>query len=295
MRLRGYSLHFNRQEEVQVSIDLEPLQPLPADLQPVLYLLDSTGQPVGATTDLQPALVWFPPEQWPAGEAVRVRFNTLPWYTRDTPAYRLALGLVGGTDPWAVGQRYRPVVRQAATAERMAPRLPADGTLLELARIKQVWDMPAGGPAERRFTAPAPPYPLAANFDNQLSLLGHGDIRIEPTPQLPDSQLMTMPLYWQAVTSPQPLVRFVQLVGPEGQVYGQNDSVPDGGAYPTQLWQSGEVVVETVSLPIPADLPPASGQYFLHIGLYQPETGIRLPLLSGDDHVKIAVPFFNGP
>ena len=93
VRLQGYSLHFNRQEEVQVTVDLELLQPA-ANLQPVLYLLDAQGQPLGAAVDLPPALVWLPVERWQVGEPVRVRFNTLPWYTRQTSVYRLALGLV---------------------------------------------------------------------------------------------------------------------------------------------------------------------------------------------------------
>jgi hypothetical protein len=124
-------------------------------------------------------------------------------------------------------------------------------------------------------------------------VLGHGEIELESP--LPDAQQLTIPLYWQAVTAPMPLVRFVQLIGPDGLLYGQNDSVPDGGQYPTQLWQPGEVVVETVSLPVPLDLPPTPGPYVLHVGWYRSDTGARLRLSSGDDHVKVAVPFFNGP
>ena len=314
VRLHGYSLHFNRQEEVQVSVDLEARQPL-TDLRPVLYLLDETGQPLGATVDLQPALVWFPPEQWPVGQPIWVQFNTLPWYTRATPAYRLALGLVSGDDVWAVEQRPRPVVRQAGS---YAPRLPADGTLLELARFKQAWHMPEGGPMRRQFAAPPPPHKLAANFDHQIELLGTTTPRLDSnlpisnlqSPNLPISNLqspnfpisnlqspnlpippdLTLTLTWQALTTPEHLIRFVQLVGPDGRVYGQNDSNPDEGNYPTRLWQPGEVVVETVTLPIQAGRP--AGQYTLHVGLYKPETGQRLPLLAGGDYVEIPGPFF---
>ncbi len=293
VRLHGYSLYFNRQEEVQVSVDLEARQPL-NDLWPVLYLLDETGQPVGATVDLQPALVWFPPAQWPVGQPVRLHFNTLPWYTRETAAYRLALGLVSGDDVWAVEQRPRPVVRQAGP---YASRLPSDGTLLELARFNQVWNMPEGGPMRRQFAAPPPPYKLAANFANQIKLLGTTTPRLDLPPQSPNLQPtgqsaphLSLTLTWQALTTPETLIRFVQLVGPDGRVYGQNDSNPDEGNYPTRLWQPGEVVVETVTFPLQTGRP--SGQYTLHVGLYRPETGQRLPLLAGGDHVEIPGPFF---
>ncbi len=291
VRLHGYSLHFNRQEEIQVSLDLEPLQPL-TGIQPVLYLLDATGQPAGATIDRQPTLVWFPPEQWPVGETVRVHFNTFPWHTRQTEAYRLALGLVSGDDVWDVGRRHRPVISRST---ELAPRLSIDGTLVELARLEQVWGIPAGGPLIRQFTPPRLAYSLPVNFDDQVRLLGYRISSSQSPPGRPsastDSPGLALRLYWQAITTPPNLSRFVQLVGPDGLVYSQHDSAPDNGHYPTALWQPGEVVVETVTLPMPIERPP--GSYSLHLGLYHPDTGQRLPLLTGDDHVEITHPFFN--
>jgi hypothetical protein len=241
----------------------------------VLYLLDTTGQPVGATTDLQPTLVWFPPNQWPVGETVRVHFNTLPWYTRETKAYRLALGVVEGTDVWN-GYRHPPTIVQPT---EFVSRLPADGSLIELARIEHVWGMPEGGPDMRQTDLPRIPNVLEANFDDQIKLLGYS------TPQI-DNQTLTLDLYWQAANVSNNLTRFVQLVGPGG-VYGQNDSIPDYGNYSTDLWQTGEVVVETVAFPLQPDRP--TGEYTLHIGLYRPDTGQRIPLVDGSDHVEISV------
>ncbi|GIK40582.1 MAG: hypothetical protein BroJett011_44150 [Chloroflexota bacterium] len=287
IRLHGYSLSFNRQEEVQVSVDLEPFQSLASlpELQPVLYLLDAEGQPVGATTDLQPTLVWYPPAQWPVREIVRVRFNTLPWYTRATESYRLALGFVNGSDPWDVSRRYPPRLSQPTD---WAVRLPANGTLVELAQIHQVWGMPEGGPTRRQFALPHPPHSLQANFDNQIKLLGYSTPQISnPGPPTADRRPpeLSVTLYWQALTTPPNLTRFVQFIGPDRQIYGQNDSAPNRGQYPTSLWQPGEVVIETVTLPIQQDRP--SGTYTLHIGLYHPDTGLRLPVAEGSDHVEI--------
>jgi uncharacterized membrane protein len=281
IRLHGYSLHFNRQEEVQVTVDLEPLQPLARDMQPVLYLLNATGHVTGATTDLQPTLVWFPPDQWPVGETVRVHFNTLPWYTRETETYGLALGVISGPDVWDVSRRRRPTITQP---NEFITRLPADGTLVELAQIGQVWGMPEGGPVVRQYTAPRLPHSLDANFADQIKLLGHTMPKIADTGE---AQSLTLTLYWQAVNTPENLTRFVQFVGPDGQIYGQNDSIPDYGNYPIHLWQPSEVVAETVTLPIQTERP--AGNYTLHIGLYRTDTGQRLPLISGSDHVEIPV------
>ncbi len=288
LRLHGYTLHFNRQEEVQITLDLEALQPVPVGLQPVIYLLDETGQPVGATTDLQPGLVWFPPSEWPVGDTVRLRFNTLPWHTRETAQYGLALGVVQGADPWNIALRQPPTPVEPPD---FALRLPADGTLIKLARIEQTWHIPHGGPPPRRFRPPAVPHALDANFNHQIQLLGYSRPQI-PNPQsphlpIPPSPTLHITLYWQTLTPPPPLIRFVQLVGPDGLVYGQNDSIPDGGLYPTDLWQPGEVVIETVTVPLEPDRP--AGEYRLHIGLYHPDSGQRVPLNTGGDHIEIEV------
>jgi uncharacterized membrane protein len=276
IRLHGYSLHFNRQEEVQVTVDLELLQPS-ASLQPVLYLLDAQGQPVGATVDLPPTLAWRPVSQWPAGQKVRVRFNTLPWYTRQTPVYGLALGVMDGTEAWDMGRRLRPVLNRPAA---WAVRLPAGGTLVQLARIEQSWGMPVGGPTPRQFTRPILPNIAQANFEGQLRLSGYTTPRLEPAQ-------LSLTLAWQAINPSEALTRFVQLIGPDGLVYGQHDSIPDQGLYPTDQWQPGEVVVESVLVPIQVEWP--AGPYTVHVGLYRPASGERLFLTSGGDHIEIPV------
>ena len=275
-RLHGYTLHFNRQEEIEVSLDLEPLRPLAGE-QPVLYLLDETGTPLGATTDLQPGLVWYPAARWPVGERVRLRFDTLPWHTRTTARYRLAVGVIEGDDPWDVGRRLLAQIVESP----FATRLPAEGTLVELARIEQQWQMPTGGAVARLESAPVLPHRLEVDFGDQVRLLGHSDIQLTTT--RPDELSVT--LAWQALRGPEPLVRFVQVIGPDGQVYGQRDSAPDRGQYPTQVWQRGEVVIDPVVFPLNPTRP--DGDYTLHIGLYRPETGQRLILASGADHLEI--------
>jgi hypothetical protein len=282
MRLHGYSLHFDRQEEIQVTVDLEPLQ-LPDSLKPVLYLLDSSGRPTGATVDLQPALVWHPVEQWSLGQKVRVRFNTLPWHTRETPAYGLALGVIAGSDVWAEAARLRPSLVQPAD---LALRLPAAGSLLELGRFEQRWGMPEGGPRRRQYAPPVISNPLEANFRGQIMLLGYGQPQFSPN-QMSGPEL-SLTLYWQALSTPESLTRFVHYVGPDGRLYGQHDSAPDDGNYPTNLWQPGEVVVETVTFPVEPERP--GGSYSVHVGLYRSPAGERLTLETGEDHVEIPFP-----
>jgi hypothetical protein len=74
---------------------------------------------------------------------------------------------------------------------------------------------------------------------------------------------------------------FVHLIGPpkaDGTIiYTQRDARPCADTYPTRQWHPGELVIDTYSLALPADLP--SGDYLLKIGWYAGEggAGSRLP------------------
>jgi hypothetical protein len=71
---------------------------------------------------------------------------------------------------------------------------------------------------------------------------------------------------------------FTYLLDTGGQVRGQKDNPPVGGSYPTTLWVPGEVVVDRYEIPIVADAAP--GQYAIEVGMYDPATIVRLPVLD---------------
>jgi hypothetical protein len=153
--------------------------------------------------------------------------------------------------------------------------------------------MPAGAPLQRDFRLPGVPYTITAMFDQQVQLFGYSRPVIRGAVEggeLGDELAVT--LYWQARDVSESLTRFVQLIGPDGNVYGQLDGAPDHGQYPTNLWQPGEVVVEQVSFPVASDLPTThdSGDYRLHVGFYRPDTLERLILATGEDHAEIPGP-----
>jgi len=66
-------------------------------------------------------------------------------------------------------------------------------------------------------------------------------------------------------------------VGKEAPV-AQADAPARADDYPTDVWQPGDVVTQTLTLTLP-DLP---GRYRLVVGLYHAESGARLPLADGD-------------
>jgi hypothetical protein len=69
---------------------------------------------------------------------------------------------------------------------------------------------------------------------------------------------------------------FVHLTNSAGELVAQQDQPPLKGAYPTSLWDPGEIIADELALPLPAELPP--GRYELLVGLYDPLSGQRLPV-----------------
>ncbi|HRO24826.1 MAG TPA: hypothetical protein PLR07_11095, partial [Promineifilum sp.] len=90
-------------------------------------------------------------------------------------------------------------------------------------------------------------------------------------------------LRWQVAVPPGPalLHLFAHLGNPSAAPLAQTDGPVMGGEYPSSLWVAGERFDETISLSLPADLPP--GEYPVNIGLYDFATGARLPLVANGE------------
>ena len=122
---------------------------------------------------------------------------------------------------------------------------------------------------------PSIPHRLDANLADQVILLGYD---VQPTSLRP-GEVLHLTLYWQAQASMQASYTvFTHLLGPDGQLWGQQDNVPVQGTYPTTAWLPGEVVEDAYAIEVMADAP--SAQYELEIGMYDPVTGDRLPVLD---------------
>ncbi|GIV71120.1 hypothetical protein [Caldilinea sp.] len=76
---------------------------------------------------------------------------------------------------------------------------------------------------------------------------------------------------------------FIHLLAPDGQLAAQRDQPPLQGFYPSDRWLPGVAFYDAYSLTIPDDAAP--GLYRLSIGLYDAESGQRLPLLRPEDGV----------
>ncbi len=95
---------------------------------------------------------------------------------------------------------------------------------------------------------------------------------------------IVLTLYWQSVEVVNlPYKIFVHLEGNGGMggsptLWAQSDDFPACGSNSTQHWQVGQKVIDRHVVELPDTIPP--GDYVLRVGLYEPQTGLRMDLLD---------------
>lgn len=124
-----------------------------------------------------------------------------------------------------------------------------------------------------------PQQPLQVRLGDFASLTGYDLVRT--------GEKWNLMLYWRAEARPdRDYTVFVHLIGPVNPatgspVWAQDDAQPGHGSYPTQSWRPGETILDRYTLILPTQAPPAS--YEIELGLYQLDTGARLPVrMNGD-------------
>jgi hypothetical protein len=136
---------------------------------------------------------------------------------------------------------------------------------------------PAGSDPRR------PATPLAATFAETTPAVELTGVTIPQISNL-KSQTPNLPVtfHWQAIRpTAKNYTVFLQLLNEHNEVVAGWDEEPLAGHYPTTRWSPGEVIADTFLLPLPAGgLPP--GDYRLIAGLYDFETGQRLPATTAE-------------
>jgi 4-amino-4-deoxy-L-arabinose transferase-like glycosyltransferase len=122
------------------------------------------------------------------------------------------------------------------------------------------------------FTPPAVEYLQEGRLADSIAFLGF-DLSSD---EIQAGTPISLTLYWQPVAPvDKPYTVFVHLLGPDGQVWAQQDNPPGKGALPTSGWLPGEYVADSYQLVVTPETP--AGEYRLEVGMYDPATGERLP------------------
>jgi 4-amino-4-deoxy-L-arabinose transferase-like glycosyltransferase len=198
---------------------------------------------------------------WARGEVVRDDFLVPVDPAAPPGVYFLDVGLYAQL----VGQSWHlPLIRDGETL---------DANSVTVAPIKV-----GGPPPEVTIKEVSPQHARADNLANLVTLLGY-DLGM-------DAEALNLTLYWRCdATLPADYTTFVhvrdatgQATGEQGTIVAQMDRPPANGAYPTSLWDVGEIIRDAVQIPIPPQV--SAGEYEIIVGLYDPETNGRLPALD---------------
>lgn len=93
-------------------------------------------------------------------------------------------------------------------------------------------------------------------------------------------------LHWQGLRPMETdYTVFVHIVDEEGTIWAQRDDMPVAGERPTSSWELGEMVSDEHEMMIPLDGPREG--YAVEVGLYDAETGDRLPVAGGATAVTL--------
>ncbi len=119
-----------------------------------------------------------------------------------------------------------------------------------------------------------------ANFGDKILLTeaNLGATHLTPGDSLP------LTLQWRGLrTLAHDYTIFVQLIGPDGNLYGQVDTWPSQGTRPTSTWAPGEHIDDPHTVPLAPEAPP--GRYRVIVGWYLLATMERLPMVNAQDQV----------
>jgi hypothetical protein len=241
-----------------VRLEWSAVRRMVANYKVSVRLLDPNGDQRVAT-DTQPGYGLTPTSLWRPGERVADRYNlTLPDDLPPGEGYRLQLIFY----------------------------FAASGT--EAARVDLgPFALPLGAPVvleprPRLFAVPPLSHPLDVDFNDPAHKTGGDHIRLAGYDLEIKTESLELRLWWVAQHQPQiNYTVFVHLFDPadKANVITQHDAMPRQGSYPTSGWLSGEVVSDTIGLPL-QDLSP--GTYQLAVGLYDVTTGDRLAATTSD-------------
>lgn len=124
---------------------------------------------------------------------------------------------------------------------------------------------------QRTFAPPSIQFPLKARLADRINLLGY-DLEEQ---QIGPDGMVNLTLYWQPTA---PVSRaytvFTHLLGPSGEIVGQQDNMPVVGDWPTTCWVPGEIIADPYDIDVESGV--QSGIWTLEAGMYLLESGERL-------------------
>jgi hypothetical protein len=133
------------------------------------------------------------------------------------------------------------------------------------------------------FGDPARPEATVRRGDGWIRLLGYST-----TQQTHPGDAILLELRWQSLRRVDYDYHvFVHLLNSNGEKLAQRDGQPVQWLRPITTWQVGEQIIDHYGILLPETVPP--GEYTLAIGLYDPVTGQRLPVVTQQENYAVQI------
>jgi hypothetical protein len=237
-----------------VSLYWQATEPPQQDYIAFLQILGRDMEPI-AGVDCYPGRGNFPPTLWEPAVVYRDRYE-LP-IAADAKVPTAAALHVGLYD-----EAEKRILRSSLPGQP-----PLDLVLLDVVALRP--SEPLSDDVDHR---------VGAELGKAITLVGYdlSDEKVKP------GSSITVTLVWRARARVETeYTAFVHLMDAEGDLLTQSDHPPMGGAYPTSLWDSCDVVRDPHRLIVGDTAAP--GVYRLSIGMYNSRTAERLPAYRGQE------------
>lgn len=233
-------------ESFFVTLYWEGLKPMSENYAIALHVVDAAGE-VAASLDTIPYQGRYATAVWPPRQPFPDQYD-LSLNPQAAPGLA-AIWLT--VYPWRQTERALPVTVDGLDV----------GNSLQLAQFKIK-------PGDNlRYT---PSNPLDAAFGQAARLTGYEW----------SADTANLTLYWEAVEpNGRDYTVLVHILDESGELAAQADSPPQNNKYPTSIWAAGEQIRDLHPLDL-SQLSP--DQYTILVGLYDRETGQRLPAFTAD-------------
>ena len=253
-----------RGDPLSVTLYWQPLAEMKQDYNVFIHILGRDEQVI-AQEDTYPGMGSYPTSLWQVGGVIKDTYGMYVLPESKAPSrFRVDVG-----------------VYNRSTGE-VLPAFDRDGHLLQGVTVAQGKVTTRQEPRYSGYTPVA--FDLAHPFDSaqdrQVSLTGY---KIDKT-EVKAGETIEVALYWRAQKRmEEDYTVFVHLVDEEGTIWGQHDSQPVNGYYPTSFWDQGEVVKDKHAFVVSEDTP--SGEYRIEVGMYRLADGQRLAIVDQDGQV----------
>ncbi|MFC1960493.1 hypothetical protein ACFLYO_07275 [Chloroflexota bacterium] len=252
-------------DTVEVTVYFQNEQALDTDYYLSVHALTRPDGESVAHADLQLGEWEYPSSAWISGLPVRNRAQLeLP---ADLPP----------TSLWIAARLWLP--REGASLKRLTEFDLIGVAVAETAQTLitpdtvVLFDLPV---VDRDTPLSEPPIAAEYSFDGGLTMTGYG---------LPNEAILgeslLLDFWWQTVNAPTleaDLVQFIHLFHADGETYHVYDAEPLGGRFPTSHWPGDFATQDTLTVPLPEDLPP--GEWEVHAGFYEPVNKERINVVD---------------